>query len=119
MKVEMEKPNCKRCLGEHFLRILWTASGFREKLGMNTEILQKCFKKVPRQSQSTNYSRVRRLAQSSLACALFRQEAVVPAAIESLFEILAEKSGLGSTWVYKNDWIAESLQNTQRIAENR
>ena len=34
--------------------------------------------------------------RSSLACALFRQETVVGAAVEALFGILAEKSGLGS-----------------------
>ena len=32
----------------------------------------------------------------SLACALFRQETVVRAAVEALFEIIAEKSELGS-----------------------
>ena len=44
---------------------------------------------------------------ASLACALFRQETVVGAAVEALFEILAEKSGLGSKLVQKTDRIAE------------
>ena len=48
----------------------------------------------------------------SLACALFRQETVVRAAVEALFEILSEKSGLGSKFVEKTDWIAELLQKT-------
>ena len=37
--------------------------------------------------------------RGSLACALYRQETVVRAAVEALFEIFAEKSGLGSKLV--------------------
>ena len=51
------------------------------------------------------------MAQGSLtarlACALLRQETVVGAAVEALFEILAEKSGLGSNLVQETDRIAE------------
>ena len=47
---------------------------------------------------------------SSLACALFEQETVVRAAVEALFEHLAEKSEMDSKWVQKANWIAESLQ---------
>ena len=65
---------------------------------------------------------------SGLACALFEQETVVRAAAEALFEILAEKGGLGSTFLQKNvvwaqnrckktDWTAESLQRNEGTAE--
>ena len=56
--------------------------------------------------------------RSGLACALFRQETVVRAAVEALFEILTEKSEMGSKSVQKTDWIAESSQKTEWIAEN-
>ena len=48
--------------------------------------------------------------RSSLACALYRQKTVVRAAVEALFEILAEKNGLSSILVQKTDWIADLLQ---------
>ena len=48
--------------------------------------------------------------RGSLACALYRQETVVRAAVEAVFEILAEKSELGSKLVQQADWIAELLQ---------
>ena len=48
--------------------------------------------------------------RGSLTCALCRQETVVRAAVEALFEILAEKSGLGSKLMQKTAWIAEWLE---------
>ena len=56
--------------------------------------------------------------RGSLTCALYRQETVVRAAVEALFEILTEKSEMGSKSVQKTDWIAESSQKTEWIAEN-
>ena len=50
--------------------------------------------------------------RGSLACALFRQETVVRAAVEALFEHLAEKGEMDWKWMQKTDWIAESLQQT-------
>ena len=56
---------------------------------------------------------------SSLACAFSRQETVVRATVEALFEILAEKSGLGSKLMQKTDWLAEQLQTrAEWIVEN-
>ena len=45
---------------------------------------------------------------SSLACAFPRQETVVRAAVEALFEILAEKSELDSKFAQKADCVAEN-----------
>ena len=39
----------------------------------------------------------------SLACALFEQETAVRAAVEALFEHLAEKGEMDSKWVQKID----------------
>ena len=69
-------------------------------------------KKVPRQSQTAPYSNPGGSRRSSLACALFKQETVVRATVEALFELLAEKSELDSKSVQKTDWIAELLQKT-------
>ena len=51
--------------------------------------------------------------RGSLACALFRQETVVRATVEALFEILAEKCEMDSNSVQKTDWIVESLQKNK------
>ena len=69
-----------------------------------------CFKK--RCSTNLKQDSINRSGGSrrgSLACALFKQETVVRAAVEALFEILAEKSELGGKSVQKTDWIAESF----------
>ena len=44
--------------------------------------------------------------RGSLTCALYRQETVVRAAVEALFEMFAEKSGLGSKLVWKT-WVTK------------
>ena len=56
--------------------------------------------------------------RSSLVCALFKQETVVRATVEALFEILAKKNGLGSNLVQKTDWIAELLEKMNVLLKN-
>ena len=90
----------------HFLSIFWSNMWFLcEKMGSKN-----CFKK--RCSSSLKQHSIHRPGDSrrgSLPCALYRQETVVWAAVEALFEILQKKSGPGSKLVWKTDWIAESL----------
>ena len=83
---------------------------------------EKCFnKKVPARLKQNSIHRPGGPWRSSLACALFKQETVVWATVEALFEILAEKK---VCWVQirctqlngllnrggKNEWIAETCR---------
>ena len=75
-------------------------------------------KKVTRQTQTTTSSNARRLPEQQPRVRISRQETVVRATVEALFEILAAKSGLGSKLMQKTDWIADMLQKTELIVEN-
>ena len=91
----------------HFLSHFWPNMWFLcEKMGSKN-----CFKKrCPSRVKQVTNPMPGGSWRGSLACALYRQETVVRAAVEALFEIFAGKSGLGSKLVWKADWIAESLQ---------
>ena len=81
---------------------------------------KKCFKKrCPSRLKQDPIRRQGGSRRGSLTCALYRQETVVWAAVEALFEHLAEKSEMDSKWVQKNwlncwivatetDWVAEN-----------
>ena len=57
--------------------------------------------------------------RGSLACALFRQETVVRAAVEALFEIHAEKSDMDSKSVQKKlTGMLNRCNETEWVAEN-
>ena len=86
----------------HFWSKMWL---LRKKRRSKNCFKKRCSAKVKRVSINMPGGSRR----GSLACALYRQETVVRAAVEALFEIFAEKSGLGSKLVWKTDWIAESL----------
>ena len=90
----------------HFLSHFWTNIWFLcEKNGSKN-----CFKKrCPSRVKWLSIHRPGGSRRNSLTCALYRQETVVWAAVEALFEIFAEKSGLGSKLVWKTDWTAELL----------
>ena len=47
----------------------------------------------------------------ALACALYKQETVVRAVVEALFEIFAEKMDWAQILCRKADWIEELLEN--------
>ena len=69
-----------------------------EAFGVNNGAPKIGSKKVPPRTKSYTIHRSGGPWRSSLACALFRQETgVVRAAFETLFEIITEKNGLGST----------------------
>ena len=87
----------------HFLSIFWPNMWFLcEKMGSKN-----CFKKrCPSRLKWRAINRPGGSRRGSLTCALYRQETVVWAAVEALFEIFAEKSGLGSKLVWKT-WVTE------------
>ena len=77
---------------------------FSSKIAILREKMRskKCFEKTcPAKSKLPTISGSGGSRRSSLACALFRQETVVRATVEALFEIIAEKSELGSKSVQK------------------
>ena len=75
-------------------------------------------KKCPARLKRQSIPRPGGSRRSGLACALFRQETIVRAADEALFEIQTEKSELGSKSVQKIDWIGKSSPKTEWIVEN-
>ena len=88
----------------HFLSNFWPNMWFLcEKIGSKN-----CFKKrCPSRLKQHPNPMPGGSRRGSLTCALYRQETVVWAAVEALFEIFAEKSGLGWKLVWKNDWTPE------------
>ena len=93
----------------NFLIIWCPKRDFSEK----TEASKNTSKKgVPPDANKNPISKPRGSRRGSLACALFRQETVVWAAVEALFEIVEEKRGLGSELMGKTDKIPESFQTS-------
>ena len=88
----------------HFLSHFWPNMWFLcEKNGSKN-----CFKKrCPSSLKLRPIPMPGGSRRGSLACALYKQKTVVRATVEALFEIFAEKSGLGSKLVWKTDWTAE------------
>ena len=88
----------------HCLSIFWPNMWFLcEKMGSKN-----CFKKrCPSRLKRESINRPGASRRGSLTYALYKQETVVWAAVEALFEIFAEKSGLGWKLVWKNDWTPE------------
>ena len=88
----------------HFLSHFWSNMWFL----CETNGSKNCFKKrCPSRVKRQSIHRPGGSWRGSLTCALYKQETGVWAAVEALFEIFAEKSGLGSKLVWKNDWTSE------------
>ncbi len=68
-------------------------------------------KKCPTKGKQGTIRRSGGSRRSSLACALLRQETIVRATIEALFEILAEKSELDSKSLQTTEWFAENMKS--------
>ena len=98
----------------HFLSNFWPNMWFLcEKNGSKN-----CFKKrCPSRLKRLPIRRPGGSRRGSLTCALYKQETVVWAAVEALFEIFAEKSGLGSKLVWKNTGLLNGSQKTERTVD--